>query len=710
MSPRLALILTLFFSVPLVAAQPLVPGYERLHDNPLEAGMVLFHELKCLPCHETETPFPIKKKTPTLLGLNKRVRPDYLRTFLADPQGVHPGTPMPNLFDRWVESDRDEAIEKILHFLYSLPDEERESLSVQRSNPSLAQGEDLFHTIGCVACHEPGREAEPLLEDEFGEEMEDDIVSEVTAPIETVAPIPLPDLKKKTWLESLADFLLDPYRVRPSGRMPHLKLSGEEAMSIAFYLLDGKTAMPHPPFPVDPQAAAEGKRIFHEMGCTNCHSSAGEKEEYSLKAPALFSLTLDSTTGCLASTPPKGVPDFHLDTDQRHALRAAMGHLQSKPGTLSATRAVRFTLASLNCLACHPRNGNGGPDAQRNLYFTGEWGNEMGEEGRLPPSLSGVGDKLTKEWLTRILFGQGGEVRPYLNTRMPHYEVLQLGELISLFRQADRDPHPPKIDTSGILHHHRNHFGRQLVGTEGLSCITCHNLKGHRSLGMPAVDLAVVPKRLRPTWFKKNLLNPTAMRPNTRMPAFFSNGKSTYTKVFNGNADQQIEAIWIYLKEIDQSRLPVGMEKTDAYVLTPEERPIVHRTFMKEVGPRAIAVGFPEGVHYAFDAGRCRVRLLWKGKFIDAESAQADRFSPFVSPLGEAVKTYDSPDDPSSPSLPRRFLGYRLDKKGVPTLMYRMGEQTMEETWTPLPDGSGFERKVQEEGTSSESTREEVRW
>ncbi|MCA9450614.1 MAG: hypothetical protein KC931_26060, partial [Candidatus Omnitrophica bacterium] len=354
--------------------------------------------------------------------------------------------------------------------------------------------------------------------------------------------------------------------------------------------------------------------------------------------------------------------------------------------------------------------GMGGPASDKDPYFTGDWSEEMGEEGRVPPGLTGVGSKLTDDWLNRILFGEGGEVRPYLNTRMPHYLGYQLGDLPDIFMVADKNPNPPQINVSGLLHHHRNRYGRQLMGTEGLSCITCHNLKGHRSLGMPAVDLSVVPERLQPEWFKRFLLEPASVNPNTRMPAFFTDGKSAFKNLFDGDASKQIEAIWIYLKEIDQTRLPVGMEKTNAYVLVPKDRPIVHRTFMKDVGPRAIAVGYPEKVHLAFDASSCRVVLVWKGEFLDAESAQANRFTPYISPLGEDIHSFQPKEGETDRETQRKFLGYRIDGDGIPVFRYKQGDGLVEEAWKPLDDGSGFTRQVKTLGETSGDVVEEVRW
>ncbi len=608
---------------------------------------------------------------------------------------------MPNLFEGWDDSEREDAIENIIHFLYSLPSEGNQP-SPNETVFDTKKGEELFHSVGCVACHQPRRKPVKVEED-FEDEM-DWVIQDSTA--DNSLYIPLPNLKEKTWMEPLAAFLSEPYKTRPGGRMPDMKITQEESVSIAAYLLEGEGSPPSR-FRVDHAKARAGKNVFHEIGCTNCHSSAGKKEDYSLSAPYLTALSPGK--GCLGEGSVKGIPDYQLTEEQRSHLSLALEELKAKPINPSASETIRHTLASLNCYGCHEREEVGGPTADRDPYFTGTWSEEMGEEGRVPPSLTGVGSKLTPKWLERTLFGEGGEVRLYLNTRMPHYETAQLGQLADLLAEVDEDPNPLTVDVSGILHHHRNHYGRELIGTDGLSCITCHNLNGQRSLGMPAVDLAVVPERLQPAWFKKLLLDPASINPNTRMPAFFSDGKSP-AKLFGGDAGKQIEALWIYLKELDQTRLPVGMEKTDAFVLVPHDRPIIHRTFMKDVGPRTIAVGFPEKVHFAFDAEKCKVILMWRGAFLDAESAQADRFTPFVSPMGEDIHTFVAKKDSDHRMEESRFLGYRLDKSGVPIFLIGSGDNVIEETWVPLDDGSGFLRTVHVSGGDSIPVREEIRW
>ena len=144
--------------------------------------------------------------------------------------------------------------------------------------PDLEKGADLFHSVGCVACHEPRRKPEAIEED-FGDDAEWEI-EETTA--ETSPSIPLPDLRKKTWLEPLSAFLADPYHTRPGGRMPDMKLTEEESTSLAAYLTRMGRAVPRKTFSSTRVRPRLARQIFHEIGCINCHSSAGDKNESSL--------------------------------------------------------------------------------------------------------------------------------------------------------------------------------------------------------------------------------------------------------------------------------------------------------------------------------------------------------------------------------------------------------------------------------------------
>jgi hypothetical protein len=146
---------------------------------------------------------------------------------------------------------------------------------------------------------------------------------------------------------------------------------------------------------------------------------------------------------------------------------------------------------------------------------------------------------------------------------------------------------------------------------------------------------------------------------------------------------------------------------TTGYELIPADAPIVHRTFMVGVGPRAILVGFPEMVHVAFDANGVRMAKAWRGKFFDAAGMWEGRGGNWLGPLGTDV--IDFPQGPSfafleslgaawpkivepekspAPETYRNvgghFKGYELDKQERPTFHYVLKDVDIHEQPVPV--------------------------
>ena len=709
MRPRLFaatvfIVATLIGAVQTVAAAPIIVGFDRFSDGAagVSPGLLLYSELKCNACHGLLTPtqsaFP-PRTAPNLQGAAERTRFHYLQSFIADPHDVKPGTTMPDLLAGMDEPEAAEASEALAHFLLSLGG----AFQADNQPPeaeSLERGKHLYHTTGCVACHAPTEPPESGASDDIFAD-----TSVVEMPEIAVPSVPLPDLAQKTSATALADFLLDPGHARPGGRMPNMTLTESEATAIANWLVR-RTGVPpvigRQPASHDPAKAEHGRALFQTLGCAACH----ELEDTN-SVPAAPSLGPDAnwTAGCLAEAPTARAPWFDLDNPQRAALAA----LKDQPRADQPTPAdiISHTVLALNCYACHERNGLGGPEPGRAAYFTETEELDLGDEGRLPPALTGVGAKLTPEWLRDILTDKG-RIRPYMATRMPHFTAEHVAALVPALLEVDHNPQALETNVSGLEHHHRNHYGRELMGVNGLGCVTCHVLDGHRSLGIPAVDLANVPRRLQPSWFLEYMLEPASLRPQTRMPDFFDGNKSLSSKLFGGDARKQIEALWIYLKEVKETRLPDGMEDAKSYELIPTDRPLVHRTFIEGVGTHAIAVGFPGGLNFAYDVRAVRPALVWRGRFIDAESAQADRFVPFVKPLGEdvvalpaGVQCAPAPEGPWTAALDTlRYRGYHLDAARVPAFRYSYGNVLIEETIQPDLDGKSLVRRLTFTGPS----------
>ena len=664
------------------ATHHIVPGAQRLLDAGAEAqaGAVLIDFLRCGSCHELPEPLtavippPHQRRVP-LTGRGK-VDVNHLRDYILDPQHAKPGATMPRVLK---EGDERTALE-LAHYILSL---ESTAAPDGQYEGEAERGADLYHTVGCVSCHSPHRDPKPAFtdpDDPFADE------TEIEYPPLAVNSVPIGAVGKSWTQAGLAAYLL-----HGTGRMPDMKLDEQEAADIATYLLAREDSAPSE-FEFDPALAKAGAVHYDRLGCVQCHNG-GEPIQTT-------PVQIESESGCMMPGANHSGPSYTLSEAQASAIQEAWGTttFDAKAGAFLHFTAVK------NCLACHKRGEFGGVDPGRAPYFVTTTDKDLGDEGSIPPTLTGVGSKLTVEALEAVIAGQA-TARPYMATRMPNFHFKNPTEVAANLAEIDEDPDAPATDVTGLLHHHRNHYGRELMGDQAFNCVSCHNLNGHPSTGIPAIDLALAPTRLRPEWFKKYLLDPAALRPGTRMPAYFPEGKSTYAKLWGGDAEKQIEAIWIYLREVDQTRLPTGMEKDDRYVIVPEDRPVVHRTFMKDVGSRAIAIGFPEGIHFAFDATRVRMVMAWAGGFIDADATWNDRFSPYIEPLSgdhwtfPPVMPFAFGEDFDTPWLEAEgtdadyhFEGIRLDDKRVPTLLYRIGDIQVEETLTPLNDRNGFRR------------------
>ena len=792
------------------SARVTIPGLESSNLERSLKGRVLIEELNCVSCHDAAAVSATSRRAPRLASVGGRLNPKYLEAFIRTPHQVKPGTLMPDLLGHLGDKERKIVSEAITHFLVSL--NKGAAFTLQAPDAVAAeQGEQLFHAVGCVACHAP--------RDPDGEEL----LRETS--------VPLGGLEQKYSYKSLVEFLKRPHTSRPSGRMPDLRLPGHEVERIAHYLLR-KTAVPghlafttwrgnvweglegdvrkekaghvddfsleqlgkihhqtavryagylrvesagdytfylelnggelrlnekvvvggapsnrrgtkrfkraanlvsgwnrieltyfhtgrNPrlslemegpgfarkpipssilatsdvPIPVqealksDPSLAAKGKEHFERFGCAQCHDD--------IKVPRRSFTpmgTLDTAKGCLAES--KGGPLFGLDPDQKELIVSALPRVEAG-GSLTDQQIVDKTLVAFNCIACHDREGLGGVSPDRNAYFTGTH-EALGDQGRIPPPLTHVGAKLTNSWMTEVLL-HGGRQREYLNTRMPLFGEANVGHLVERFEKVDKLEKVSFPEIANIRE--SKDAGYEMMGTDGFSCIACHDFNGQKAGGAGALELVHVTTRLKKNWFHLYMRQPSRFHPTVIMPSYWPGGQSIRQELLGGETDEQIEALWTYLSDGMRAKSPKGLSRQSLELRVADETVMCRGR--GTAGYRGIGVGYPERISLAFDSEEMALRLLWKGDFasVNHGSFRARGNDRIAFPPGVPFHRLASMDDSwpykgkTNYLFPHdhgyQFRGYFLDERKRPTFIYRYGDIEVEDFFEDLLDDAG---------------------
>ena len=682
---RFGVILQSWFAVFLVAssalAAPVIPGLANNHPlSESEVGHLLIGELKCAACHGGTTAAPLDRLAPDLSEVGSRVAPEYLQRFISSPATAHPGSTMPDLLAGETAESRKSIAEALTHFLVSQSPRKFEHQPGDAKD--AVAGKELFHSVGCVSCHAP--------RDEKGKE------------IPREGALELGYVPVKYALAPLAEFLHQPTRVRPSGRMPDMKLTTVEAKQVASYLLGATDAKPVA-FKPDEKLAAQGREHFRRLNCAACHKLG----DIPAAKPIVALETEDLARGCISGKPGKS-PRFNLSEGQSKAIRAA---LAKKAEPISDTTRLAITLTAFNCIGCHARGKFGGVMEETDPYFKSTE-KELGDEGRIPPPLTLVGAKLTKVTMKKVLF-DGDGVRHYMATRMPQFGEPNLRHLPDLFASLDKVKPAgmvmPKLEGRTPKEQEREKElragGRELLGDKGLSCIACHSFNG-KVASKNGIELMTSTQRLNPDWFYNFLLDPSAFRPRIVMPTAWWNGVAAHKTILNGDTHAQIEAIWYYLSLGTSAQDPSGVRNVDA-LLSVTDAARTYRGRSTIAGFRGIAVGFPEKWNYAFNAETGTLSAIWKGDFVRVNRGGqgSGNFNPAVKhvQLAQDATFHDLPDektawplrpvmskaapvnpDPLYPkNLGYQFKGYQTDDAGVPTFMYLSGEIVIEDRTAP---------------------------
>ncbi len=638
--------------------------------SPELKGLVLINKLNCVACHQgTTVPGLPSKQAPNLKWSAKRLNPDYLAKFIADPQQMKPGTTMPHLLgkaNRSGEMSTDsikETATAIVHFLISIDGNQYES-TTQDDNAASVRGHELFQSVGCVACHAPRNELA------------------IEQPLENSTP--LGNLVGKYDAKGLTAFLEDPHAVRPSGRMPNMVLSHKEASDLSSYLLQTgqpSDVKPNKNWKLDTAIAEKGRGLFAELGCAKCHTGLTNEKSAPNNIVAPNFTASNSTKGCLSHVAGNW-PAFQLTNEDVQHILAALNQAVTNTAdktpavitTLSHAQQIDVALATFNCTACHSRDNLGGVSDTRSPYFLTTNLN-LGEQGRIPPTLTGVGAKLNSKWMRDVLVNHRA-IRPYMKTRMPQFGEQNIGHLVELFEKSDQLEKTAfaTVDDPEAMRKQ----GHTLVGNQGLNCVACHTYQFKLSDTMPAVDLTEMAERLKKDWFYQYMAAPQKFSPNTVMPSYWPDGKAIRSDL-PGDRNSQVESIWQYLLDGRQANAPQGVVREPLEIVVANETRMFRRSY-PEIGKRGIGVGYRGGVNIAFDAEQLRLASIWKGKFADPSGVWFGQGHGNVRSMGPTIHLPKGPDlddqkqpwtvDDGRPPQ-HHFKGYVLDAARRPTLRYQ---------------------------------------
>ncbi len=525
-------------------------------------GRELFATHHCMSCHPSKGDFSegmpeLAMRGPSLVGIADRVSPAWIASWVNDPKSIREAATMPKLL-RGSGGEKIDGVDRrawdLAAYLASFRSEEKPTKAAAEKG-DLEKGGELFADLGCIGCHSLSslKKAKSTDDNEIDETPHSD------------DRISLDHVASKWSASSLTEFLRDPDERYPWIRMPDFRLSETETTSLVTFVLS--KAEPKPDEGSTSHGdAANGKELFEELGCANCHESENNTLNSSKPLGTIVSSGLEAA--CLADSPSMkdGVPDFGFSKGDRAALRK---FLSTGVSTLARRNENEFAtrqIEALRCRACHARDG----DAAVWTNFESEVGHLTKHEEseannplqNIPgvkfsvvqarPPLTWAGEKLRPEWTRKFLSGElGYDTRPWLKSRMPNFPIRAEGLSKGL---ALEHGHPATLPANPKSKKDLVPIGKKLVLQDsGFACVSCHaagSYGGENVFEVPGLNFQYTTERLRKEHFIRWMLNPGRVVSNSRMPQFADDeGRSQFTEHFDGDAVKQFDAIWQWLLE-----------------------------------------------------------------------------------------------------------------------------------------------------------------
>ncbi|MES2697227.1 MAG: hypothetical protein V4773_27430, partial [Verrucomicrobiota bacterium] len=326
------------------------------------------------------------------------------------------------------------------------------------------------------------------------------------------------------------DFLTQPAAHHAYTSFPDVRLTRGEATKIAAYVRSKQPAAANAAVAMRGNATA-GQAVV-AASCVACHASPGVTAA-APQAPAFEAMSRGdwSVRGCVAENRGRA-PDLRLTTEQKNLLHA-FRNADRDVGIQSLRRFAPWEYATsqmkqLNCVECHSGNSK-------------------------VPEIAFAGEKFDRAWLEALLAGKHPtKTRGWLEARMPAFasraQVLAQGIAA---RQGAPLAEVAKVPAPAA---DRVALGAKIAGTEGYSCVACHDAGSRKALQVfegQGPNLRDAPNRLRYDYYQRWMHWPQRIAPTTIMPRYTKDRDHAVSDAhFGGDAEKQFEAVWQWMQSL----------------------------------------------------------------------------------------------------------------------------------------------------------------
>ncbi|MCH8923558.1 MAG: hypothetical protein IIA67_10480, partial [Planctomycetes bacterium] len=370
----------------------------------------------------------------------------------------------------------------------------------------------------------------------------------------------------------------------------------------------------------DKPLVARGRKLARQHRCAACHRMGAENVASDVALGPIEVTDAAWKKSCVGS--PRGLqPGYHLEQSEADAVRkylAALSH--AKTAGKADEPDAALLIARNNCLSCHARGLQGGI-AER-LPAVAERHGVLASllPAMAPPALDGVGDKLTRNSLTKAIRRDGPPLRGWLVVRMPKFRLSdeQLGAIADHLIAADRVFDRPTVETKQPSRKQLLLAGAKLVTSQGFGCASCHSI-GRRqpskdSLAARGPNLSMLGQRIRRTWFDRFVRNPSRIVPRMEMPTIALAARGH----LGDNLDHQLAAVWEVLNQrgFEPPASSVVRVARTAAIPGRSRRAIVLTDVLKTPGRqyvKPLLIALPNRHNVLFDLETSRLAGWWTG-------------------------------------------------------------------------------------------------